>query len=90
MLLRKPFLLALVFISLARIVSAQVFGSVRVGVRDPQNLAVAGADVVVKAKGSTWSQMAKTNAQGEAVFVAVPFGQYVVFVKADGFGVPSV
>jgi len=85
MLLRKPFLLALVFISLARIVSAQVFGSVRVVVRDPDNLAVADSEVVVKAKGSTWSQMAKTNAQGEAVFVAVPFGQYVVSVKADGF-----
>lgn len=85
MLLHKTFLLGLVFISLAQTVSAQVFGSVRVGVRDPQNLAVAGADVVVKAKGSTWSQTAKTNAQGEAVFITVPFGEYMVSVKADGF-----
>jgi hypothetical protein len=85
MLMRKHFLLALVFISLVRIVSAQVFGSVRVVVRDPDNLAVADSEVVVKAKGSTWSQTAKTNAQGEAVFVTVPFGQYVVSVKADGF-----
>ena len=82
---RKDFLLVLVFLSLARFVSAQVFGSVRVVVRDPQNLAVANAEVIVKANGSTWSQTAKTNAQGEAVFVTVPFGQYVVSVKAGGF-----
>jgi len=85
MLRRKHFFLALVSVSLAQIVSAQVFGSVRVVVRDPQNLAVADAEVVIKAKGSTWSQVAKTSAQGEAVFVTGPFGQYVVSVKADGF-----
>src|SRR4029077_19584716 len=36
-------------------------------------------------KGSTWAQTAKTNTQGEAPFVTVPFGQYVVSIKADGF-----
>ena len=67
-------LVALMLISSAQIVSAQVFGSVRVVVRDPQNLAVADAEVMVKAKGSAWSQTASTRSQGEAIFVAVPFG----------------
>ena len=64
---------------------AQVFGTVRVIVRDPQNLAVAGSDVAINAKNSTWTQTAKTNTQGEAVFVTVPFGQYVVSVRSGGF-----
>jgi hypothetical protein len=83
--MRHHFLLAVMLVSLTPIVSGQVFGSVRVVVRDPQNLAIANAEVVVKAKGSTWLQMAKTNAQGEAVFVTVPFGQYMITVQADGF-----
>jgi hypothetical protein len=82
---RRLLFLTLVLASIARIGSAQVFGSVRVVVRDPQNLAIADSDVTIKAKGSSWSQMARTNAQGEAAFVTVPFGQYVVSVKAEGF-----
>ena len=66
-------------------VSAQVFGSVRVTVRDPQNLAIADAEVAIQAKGSTWTQMTTTNGQGEAVFITVPFGVYVVSVKSGGF-----
>ena len=70
---------------MARIVSAQVFGSVRVVVHDAQDLAIAGSDVVIKSKGSTWAQSAKTDARGEAVFVAVPFGAYGVTVVSEGF-----
>src|SRR5438477_1436681 len=77
--------LALLLVSMPRLGSAQVFGSVRVAVRDPQNLAIADSEVALKAKGSSWSQMSKTNAQGEAVFIAVPFGQYVVSAKSEGF-----
>jgi TonB-dependent receptor-like protein/carboxypeptidase family protein len=58
---------------------------VRIVVRDQQNLAITNADVTVKAKDSTWSQTARTNAQGEALFVSVPFGQYQVSVKSEGF-----
>jgi hypothetical protein len=64
---------------------AQIFGTVRVTARDPQNLALANADVVAKAKTSEWSQMRKTNGDGEALFQAVPIGQYVVSVAAPGF-----
>jgi outer membrane cobalamin receptor len=65
--------------------SAQVFGSVRVSVHDPQNLAIANAEVTVKSKGSAWAQTARTDPRGEAVFVAVPFGAYVVSIASDGF-----
>ena len=82
---RKQLVLALLLISIARVGHAQVFGSVRVAVRDPQNLVIADAEVAIKAKASTWSQTARTNEQGEAAFVAVPFGQYVASVKAEGF-----
>jgi hypothetical protein len=64
---------------------AQVFGTVRVTVRDQQNLAVAGADVSIKAPASSWSQTAITDAQGEAMFPAVPAGQYLIAVNAPGF-----
>ena len=64
---------------------AQVFGTVRVVVRDPQNLAVAGASVVIRRTGTAWSQTSRTNSQGEAQFVA-PFGSYTVSVTAEGFG----
>jgi hypothetical protein len=64
---------------------AQVFGTVKVTVRDPQNLIVPNAAVSVKAVGSSWSQTAMSTAQGEATFLAVPFGRYSISVKAEGF-----
>ena len=63
----------------------QVFGTVRVTVHDPQNLTVPNAAVSVKAVGSSWSQMATSNASGDAVFLAVPLGRYSVSVKAEDF-----
>jgi len=43
---------------------AQVFGSVRVTTRDPQNLALPGVDVTITAATSTWSQTATSNELG--------------------------
>jgi hypothetical protein len=85
MLRLKPCLLALLLWLIAAAGSAQLFGTVRVTVRDPQNLVVAQAEVLIKAKNSEWSQMGKTNIQGDAVFVTVPFGSYTVSVNAAGF-----
>jgi hypothetical protein len=77
------------FAAAALILSAtafgQVFGTVRVTVRDPQNLIVPNAAISVKALGSSWSQTAISNASGDAVFLAVPLGRYSVSVKAEGF-----
>src|SRR5499427_8085207 len=85
--IRRRFLFVLLMIVTARTAAAQVFGSVRIVVRDQQNLAVADAEVTVKAKDSAWSQTAKSNEQGEALFITVPFGTYVVSVTSAGFDV---
>jgi carboxypeptidase family protein len=78
-------LLALVLIGVPHAGQAQVFGTVRVTVRDTQELAVPGADVTLQAEASSWGQNATTNTQGEAVFVAVPVGHYSLKVVAPGF-----
>src|SRR5262249_124354 len=83
--LRIRFLVALFIITTARATTSQVFGSVRIVVRDQQNLAIAGAEVTVKAKNSEWSQTATTTDQGEALFVTVPLGTYVVTAASAGF-----
>src|SRR5262252_6264203 len=85
--IRRRFLFVLLMVVVARAAAAQVFGSVRIVVRDQQNLAVADAEVTVKAKDSAWSQTAKSNEQGEALFITVPFGTYVVSVTSAGFDV---
>jgi hypothetical protein len=77
--------LAFLLLLFAKAAAPQVFGTVRVEARDIQNLAIVNADVEVRARRSAWSQATRTDAQGEALFVAVPFGQYVVSVKAEGF-----
>src|SRR5262249_16321876 len=64
---------------------AQIFGTLRVIARDPQNLAVANANVLVKAKASQWTQMRTTNGDGEVLFQTVPIGQYLVSITAAGF-----
>src|ERR1051326_5285986 len=64
---------------------AQVFGTVRVVARDPQSLPLRGAAVAIASKSSSWSQSATTDAQGEAVFAAVPVGQYTVSIESPGF-----
>jgi len=81
--MRFGFLLALILLSCRA--DAQVFGTVRVLARDQQGLAIPGADATIKASGSTWTQSAKTNGDGEAVFPAVPLGQYVVSLSSPGF-----
>jgi outer membrane cobalamin receptor len=68
---------------------AQVTGALRVTVRDAQNLPIANADVALKSATSTWTQNEKASSQGEALFPAVPVGQYVVTVTFEGFS-PAV
>jgi outer membrane receptor protein involved in Fe transport len=64
---------------------AQLFGTVRVTVRDPQNLAVSNATIIIKDKMSERQQIATTDSDGQALFVAVSAGQYIVSVSASGF-----
>jgi hypothetical protein len=81
----RRLLIALTILCIARVAAGQIFGTVRVVVRDQQNLAIADAEVTIRAKDSAATQTTKTSPQGEALFVTVPFGTYVVAVKSPGF-----
>src|SRR2546430_16263611 len=76
---------ALLVLSIVTAGYTQIFGTVRVVIRDPQNLAVANAQVVVRAKNSEWMQTTKSNGEGIALIPAVPIGDYRISVSAEGF-----
>jgi len=85
MLSRKVIYLGFFILSIGAIGYAQIFGTVRITVRDPQNLAVVDAQVTIRAENSEWMQMEKTDAEGIALIPAVPVGDYHVLVSAQGF-----
>ena len=64
---------------------ATVFGTVRGIVHDPQHRPIPGVEVVLKAENSEYSQITRTDADGEFHFDAVPIGEYTVSVAPAGF-----
>jgi hypothetical protein len=64
---------------------ADVFGSVRGIVHDPQHRPVQGAMVMLHATSSDWSKSTTTDSNGEFRFNAVPIGEYTVSVASTGF-----
>ena len=73
-------------ISLAGSVAfATVFGTVRGIVHDPQHRPIPGAQVVLKAQTSDWSQTLESDVNGEFEFRSVPIGTYAVTVSAKDF-----
>ena len=70
---------------IAALAHADVFGTVRGIVHDPQHRPVPNATVKLKAKTSDRSQSASTDANGEFQINAVPLGDYSVLVSAAGF-----
>jgi hypothetical protein len=64
---------------------ANVFGSIRGIVHDPQHRPVQNAMVMLHAAASDWSQTTNTDTNGEFQFNAVPLGQYTVSVASPGF-----
>src|SRR5579872_1045804 len=74
-----------ILVALSLTASAQVVGSVRGVIHDPQHRPVANAMVMIKARASDWSATANSNADGEFVFTAVPLGEYMVTAAAVGF-----
>lgn len=64
---------------------AEIFGTVRGIVHDPQHRPVQGAAVVLKARNSDWSQQQTTDGNGEFQFGAVPLGEYTVTVTLANF-----
>jgi len=64
---------------------AEIFGTVRGIVHDPQHRPIQDAEVDLKAQRSDWVQHQKTNGDGEFEFSAVPLGEYFVTVTIANF-----
>ena len=64
---------------------ATIFGRVQGLVHDAQHLPIAGATVTLKAQDSDWTQIQKSNDNGEFEFNAVPIGNYTVTVMIESF-----
>jgi len=64
---------------------AEIFGTVRGIVHDPQHRPIQDAEVDLKAERSDWVQHQKTNGDGEFEFSAVPLGEYIVTVTIANF-----
>ena len=64
---------------------AEIFGSVRGIVHDPQHRPIQDAEVDLKAQRSDWVQHQKTDDNGEFEFSAVPLGEYTVTVTIANF-----
>jgi outer membrane receptor protein involved in Fe transport len=64
---------------------AEIFGTVRGIVHDPQHRPIPDAEVDLKAQRSDWVQHQKTNDNGEFEFSAVPVGEYTVSVTIANF-----
>ena len=59
---------------------AEIFGTVRGIVHDPQHRPIPGATVDLKAQRSDWLERQQTNDSGEFAFNAVPLGEYIAMV----------
>lgn len=80
--------LAVVLFFLLRLaipLQATIFGTVRGVVHDPQHRPIPDAMVTLKAQNSDWSQVQKTDLNGEFEFNAVPIGNYTASVALEGF-----
>src|SRR5258708_4422853 len=69
--------------------NAVTFGDLRGIVHDPDHRPVPGAQVIVKASSSDYSQKLTTDIDGGFQVTALPVGAYVITVTKEGF-VPSV
>jgi hypothetical protein len=72
-------------VSVSSPVSAEIFGTVRGVVHDPQHRPIQDATVDLKAQQSDWAQHQKSNGDGEFDFTAVPLGEYTVTVTVTAF-----
>src|SRR2546421_12991844 len=63
---------------------ADIFGSIRGIVHDPQHRPVENAMVMLHAKSSDWAATTNTDAAGQFAFSAVPVGEYNVTVASPG------
>jgi len=64
---------------------ADVFGTVRGIVHDPQHRPIEGANIQLSARNLDWKRTAKTDANGEFLIDAVPAGEYAVEITRENF-----
>ncbi len=69
----------------ASLAHAEIFGTVRGIVHDPQHRPIANARVELKSATSSWTETTQTNQDGEFTFNPVPIGDYQVTVSQSGF-----
>src|SRR5215471_10600376 len=67
------------------VLSAQIFGTLRGSVHDPQQAPMMGAKVTVKARGSALVQQTQTDERGEFALTAVPAGLYTISIEQAEF-----
>jgi outer membrane receptor for ferrienterochelin and colicin len=64
---------------------ADVFGTVRGIVHDPQHRPIEGAEIQLSARNLQWKRTAKTDASGEFLIDAVPAGEYTIEITHENF-----
>src|SRR3989441_1999809 len=82
----RRFCWAVLFVlALAGASFANVFGTVRGIVHDPQHRPVSGIQVVLKARASEFTLGARTDDAGQFHFDAIPLGKYTVAISNPNF-----
>jgi Carboxypeptidase regulatory-like domain len=90
-LLKKWYIVGISFVALCAVLfspmsaRAQVFGTVRGIVHNPQHRPIAGATVQLSAAHLDWQRTAQTDANGEFLIDAAPAGEYVLEVTHENF-----
>jgi hypothetical protein len=69
----------------AGVCQAQIFGTVRGTVLDPQHAAIPNAKITLTAQGSALARKTQTASDGQFIVNAVPAGSYIILVERDGF-----
>lgn len=77
--------LSVSFLFIAATLSANIFGSIRGLIHDPQHRPVQGAEVTLHAENSNWTKSMTSDDSGEFRFDTVPLGEYQVTVAVSGF-----
>ncbi len=85
----KLLLAALLIAFTACVAQAQIFGTVRGTVVDPQGAMIPGATVALKAHASAFTKTTQTDESGSFTFTAVPADSYDVEVEQTGFNKQS-
>src|SRR5579864_5756147 len=78
-------LIIAVFVLIAPLAQATIFGSVRGVIHDPHHRPVSGAMVMLRSQTSDFGKTANTDNNGEFQFNALPLGEYSLIVVAPGF-----